>query len=400
MNFDTGGIEAALERVGATLITWGPRIAAAIAILVVTHFIAKMIENGVKKIGVKAPWKKGEEQTEANAQIWSQAAKLCYWLLWLFGFLIALQPLQLGAVVSPLNSLLNEIGAFLPNLIGALVIFVVGIALSKIMRGIAENAVGMFNVERFLVEDDAKLAEQTKVRSSIAIAAGVAAQVLVLLPISLAAIDVLGINAVTEPLRAMLAMILVAVPHVIAAALVLVLSFILGRWIASAAESFLEGVGVDRTGEAIGLTSDKVSLSRIAYHVVLLAVMLFAFIEAARLLDFAVVSQIADEVVRLGGRIVFGAVVILAGFLIARIAGKLIADNGDARLARIASLGIIALSIAMGLTFMGIASEIVGIAFGAMLGAVAIAAAIAFGLGGRETAHELLQEWKKDRPAK
>lgn len=128
--------------------------------------------------------------------------------------------------------------------------------------------------------------------------------------------------------------------------------------------------------------------------------MLFALTEAARLLDFAVVSQIADEAVRLGGRIVFGAAVVAAGFLLARIANTLVSENGDAKVARIASYAIIALSIAMGLSFMGIATEIVTIAFAAILGAVAIAAAIAFGIGGRDTAHEVLQDWKKGTDSK
>lgn len=127
----------------------------------------------------------------------------------------------------------------------------------------------------------------------------------------------------------------------------------------------------------------------------LIAIMLFALTEAAHLLDSVVVSQIADEAVRLGGRIVFGAAVIAAGFLLARIATNLISENGDTKVGRIAGYAIVALSIAMGLSFMGIATEIVTIAFGAILGAVAIAAAIAFGIGGRDTAHEVLQDWKK-----
>lgn len=394
MNLDVSGIEAALEQVGATLVLWGPRIAAALAILVITHFVAKLIERAIRKIGTTAAWQRANVKEETSAAIWDQAGHLGYWLVWLFGFLIALQPLQLDNVVAPLNSLLGEIGAFLPNLIGALAIFVVGLALSKIARGIAENSIGILNIDRFLAGADENLADQTRRRTSVAIAAGIAVQLLVLLPITLAAIDVLGISAVTVPLRELLATILVAVPHVIAAGLILVAAFVIGRWIATAAETFLAGLGVDSAGAALGLSGERFSISRVSYHVVLIAVMLFAFTEAARLLNFEIVSRIADEAVRLGGRIVFGAAVIAAGFVIARIVTRLVADNGDARVARVAGYAIIALAIAMGLSFMGIATEIVTIAFAAILGAVAVAAAIAFGIGGRQTAHELLQEWK------
>jgi hypothetical protein len=44
---------------------------------------------------------------------------------------------------------------------------------------------------------------------------------------------------------------------------------------------------------------------------------------------------------------------------------------------------------------MGVASNIIAIAFGAVLGAIAVAAALAFGLGGREIAGQVLEDWMK-----
>jgi hypothetical protein len=48
---------------------------------------------------------------------------------------------------------------------------------------------------------------------------------------------------------------------------------------------------------------------------------------------------------------------------------------------------------AIGLTFMGLADQIVMLAFGLILGSAAVATAIAFGLGGRDYAARLLDEW-------
>ncbi|MDP8913822.1 MAG: hypothetical protein M3N39_09645, partial [Pseudomonadota bacterium] len=60
---------------------------------------------------------------------------------------------------------------------------------------------------------------------------------------------------------------------------------------------------------------------------------------------------------------------------------------------------IIALSVAMGLRFMGLANEIVIIAFASIIGSAAVACALAFGLGGRPTAHKLLERWTdENRP--
>jgi hypothetical protein len=47
----------------------------------------------------------------------------------------------------------------------------------------------------------------------------------------------------------------------------------------------------------------------------------------------------------------------------------------------------------MGLRAMGIADDIVNLAFGLTLGAIAVAVALSFGLGGREAAGELMKNW-------
>src|SRR3546814_3016547 len=61
-----------------------------------------------------------------------------------------------------------------------------------------------------------------------------------------------------------------------------------------------------------------------------------------------------------------------------------------ARIARVAILGLV---VAMGLRAMGVADDIVNLAFGLVLGAVAVAIALAFGLGGREAAGKVAQRW-------
>jgi len=53
------------------------------------------------------------------------------------------------------------------------------------------------------------------------------------------------------------------------------------------------------------------------------------------------------------------------------------------------------LTVAMALREMGFADEIVNLAFGLLFGAVAIAAGLAFGLGGREAASNQLSDWRK-----
>ncbi len=62
-------------------------------------------------------------------------------------------------------------------------------------------------------------------------------------------------------------------------------------------------------------------------------------------------------------------------------------------LAGIARFAILGLVLAMGLRAMGLADDIVNLAFGLTLGAIAIAIALSFGLGGREAAGKQMEHW-------
>ena len=64
-------------------------------------------------------------------------------------------------------------------------------------------------------------------------------------------------------------------------------------------------------------------------------------------------------------------------------------------LATASRVSIVVLASAMALRQMGLANEIINLAFGILLGSVAVAIAIAFGLGGRDAAARFLDDWAK-----
>ncbi|MDP2022198.1 MAG: hypothetical protein Q8L16_15020, partial [Hydrogenophaga sp.] len=97
-----------------------------------------------------------------------------------------------------------------------------------------------------------------------------------------------------------------------------------------------------------------------------------------------------------GGDVLLGSAILVIGFWLANVAYTAIDRASGANsqgLARIARFAILALVLAMGLRAMGIADDIVNLAFGLTLGAVAVAVALSFGLGGREAAGKLMEHW-------
>ena len=83
----------------------------------------------------------------------------------------------------------------------------------------------------------------------------------------------------------------------------------------------------------------------------------------------------------------------MIGNFLGTLAHKKLVENGSAGMANIARIAILGLVLAMGLKSMGLADNIVNMAFGFTIGSVAVAAALAFGLGGKDAAKEIADHW-------
>jgi predicted lipid-binding transport protein (Tim44 family) len=99
--------------------------------------------------------------------------------------------------------------------------------------------------------------------------------------------------------------------------------------------------------------------------------------------------------IHFGANILLGAVILVIGFWLANVVANVVQRgeyNSSRWLASLVRVLIIGLVLALGLRAMGIADSIVNLAFGLTLGAVAVAFALAFGLGGRQPAERLLTD--------
>jgi hypothetical protein len=133
---------------------------------------------------------------------------------------------------------------------------------------------------------------------------------------------------------------------------------------------------------------------------VLVAIMLFAAIEAARQLGFMLLADLLAQFLVLAGQILLGLIIIAIGLYLADLLARAVRNSnvqGAPTLATVSRVAIIGLAVAMGLRQMGVANEIVSLAFALLLGAIAVAAALAFGLGGRTVAGRELEAWLEGR---
>lgn len=146
------------------------------------------------------------------------------------------------------------------------------------------------------------------------------------------------------------------------------------------------------------------SASGIVGTLILVAVMLFASIEAAGPIGFENLSLLLSEFVGFAGQVILGLVVFGVGLYLANLAAETVRSSQaqqsrcSAAAARISI--IIVLAGAVALRQMGLANEISELAFGLLLGSIAVATALAFGLGGRDVAARQIEPWQRSFKAK
>ena len=270
---------------------------------------------------------------------------------------------------------------------------------------------------------------------------GTIAYVFILIPVAIAALQELDIAAISVPAVSMLNQVLDFIPLLLAAGVVLTVFYFIGKFVSELVTSVLESAGFDSVLGILGLpdmapptsepttpppaaydpnmagttgiqpgstviqpssyssststsTSSSKSPSEIAGLVVLVGIVLFGLVTATEILQLDQLTDIVTAVLGIAAQVLVGVVIFAIGLYIANLAYRVIKAGGSSgMLAQSARVVILAFVGALALAQMGVAPNIVNLAFGLLLGAVAVAIAIAFGLGGRDVAGKQLQEW-------
>jgi hypothetical protein len=297
--------------------------------------------------------------------------------------------------------MLASVMGYLPQIVAAALILLIGWFAARVVSQIASNLLAAAGADRIGEGDEGRSAFGERKLSGIV---GLVVYVLILIPATIAALEALQIEAISRPASSMLESMLAAVPSIATAAFVVLVALFVGRWVAGLASEVLAGLGFDRVFVMLGLTDEEIagerSPSRMAGTLVLLAIVYFATIEAASLLGFEAFVSLLVQFAEFAGRVIVGLLVFGVGLYLANLAGSMVRDSQPperAILGTAARGSIIVLAAAMALRHMGLGEQIITIAFGAVLAAFALAAALAFGLGSREVAGQEVRRWLERR---
>ena len=388
---DLNGVSAPFAVMIGNVLGFLPKLLAAAGVAFVGWLVATLVRSLLTNALGRTQLDEKLSSNVGVSSVSSHIAEIAYWLILLIFLTMVLSILGLNGLLAPIQAMVTKAVSYIPNLFMAAVIIFAGYIVAKIVRGIVEGLVNGFGLQAQAEKIGVfKQANLPKLLGSFVFT-------IIIITALIVAFDTLGVQAISQPATAMLNQIMAAIPNILGAAIILILAYVVARFVAQLITELLAGTGVDELPAKLGVERflGEQKLSALAGSLIIFFTMLFATIEAANRLGFHQISDLIGMFIHFGANILLGAVILVIGFWLANMVGNVVqrGEHNSARwlgtLVRVLVMGLV---LAMGLHAMGIADAIVNLAFGLTLGGVAVAFALAFGLGGRAPAERVLNK--------
>jgi small-conductance mechanosensitive channel len=215
-------------------------------------------------------------------------------------------------------------------------------------------------------------------------------------------------QAVAQSLSDGLGAILGALPALIGAIIILIIGFIIAKVLQGIVTRVLQSMGFEGWMKSGGIKqffdrsqTDQTPLS-ILGKLIFWLVFFIAITMAVDTLGISAISDVLAQFIAYIPQIIAAILILVLATLLANfVAGIVRGATGSNLTGSVAQYGIIVFAAFAALTQLGIAPELIAPTFLILLGAVALAAAIAFGLGGQSVARQIVEDgYEKSNAAK
>jgi small-conductance mechanosensitive channel len=213
-------------------------------------------------------------------------------------------------------------------------------------------------------------------------------------------------DAMFTSLAAAMALLFSAIPKILGFLLIIVVGWFVASLIERGLAALLRSIKFNELSERAGLSDfiRRMGMNTDAAGMIGLVVKWFvrliALVVAFDALGLPAVSEVLRQLLLWLPNVVVALVVLVIGGLAARALSNVVrgaaseADLSNADfLAKTASIVVWAFAIVVAVNQLGIATELVNTLFMAIVGALALSLGLAFGLGGRDTAAEIVRKW-------
>jgi len=301
----------------------------AILILIIGWIIVKLIVLGVSRFMLKNKFFNDRvlsyfDEDKANTAV-NFIKKAIYYLLMLFVVISALQVLGLSSITQPLNSLLNVTFAYIPQVLGAILLLLAAWLIATLLKKLILVFFNRTKLDEKLEEQAEPGGEMVDLGSAVAELVYWAVFIL-FLPAILSALSMGGLLA---PIQNMVNIFLAFIPNLFGAGVLVFIGYFIAKIFKNITTKFFKALKVDDFGKKYGLTveDDNKSLSEILGMVVYLLILIPIIISALKVLGLESIAQPATEMLSdifTFIPVLFSATIIVAfAYFIGKMVGEL-----------------------------------------------------------------------------
>ncbi len=373
-----------------------PRLAAAALLLIVAWAIATVLRFLVRKGAAllkidERLSKYGALEEEERVSVSESLATAVFWFIFLLFLPSVLTALGISQIADPIKNVFDQILTYIPNVLGATLVLIIGWFIARVIRQIATNLLAAIGTDK--AGERVGLTPDRPLSGLI----GTVLYIFILLVAIISALEQLNIAAISEPTTRLLSQIIAVVPSILGAALVLVISYAIARLVANLVKDLLTGVGFDTLPKKLSIQWDiENPPSQWVSYLILIVIMLFAATSAAEILGSDFLVNVLNMLIGYLGQVVLSVVIFAIGLYLANLAHKAIIATGTNQahfLASMSRIAVLVFAAALAMRELGIADDIINLAFSITLGAIGVAIALAFGLGSTKIAERELNNF-------
>jgi hypothetical protein len=371
---------------------YAARVLGAAVMVLVAWLVSRLVRAAIGRVCGRA----GLDERLQSPGFSQMLANVGVGLVWLFALPGLLETLELKGLLEPVNVMMSRIMGFLPNLVGAIVVFGIGFLVARIVRQIVTGMLRAAGSEK--IADRLGLATSLG-EGGLAGLVGSMVFAFILLPVLAAALEPLGLDAVTKPVSNLLDTVIALIPKVTASIIIIAVAALIGRAVAGIVTGVLGGMGFNKLSQYLGLGEVRRAGARtpseLAGSLVMASIVVVAVMQASEVLGFAILTRLVANLGAVMAGVAVAGVVMVGGLWLSNWVAGLIRAGSAVNAPALANLvrgAILFFTAALALRQAGLPGDIVGIAFGAVVCAIALGVAVAVGVGGRHVAGKLLEE--------
>lgn len=373
-----------------------PEVIWAVVLLIIAWVAASICRNIVRKI-MKRFFEKNSASTPLEVKASSAGTmdivgNLVFAVIFFLFLPGALEHLGMYSVTEPITTTVTKFLGFLPNIIASIILIAFGIFLAKLISQIVNTLLKKSKFDSL----QEKVNISPKEGSAFSDIAAKIVYALILVVFVVSGVQVLGISAISDPATEMVAVIFHFIPALFAAIILIIFGIFLGRLTGGLVQSILAGTGIDKFSKETYQNGNEnaTPASKIISSVVTAVIDIIFVVSGVKILGIDVLTEVGNVVINYMPSVLAACLILLAAWAASVWVQKAIIKvyPNAVSIALIARVVIMVLAGFMAISQLGISQRIIETLFIGICAAIAIAFALAFGLGGRDWAGKKLED--------